>query len=382
MIHVGDEEMKMTSEPEGAKNVTLSQLREQQKQEAGPSSPYDPNVEASRKWLRDLESQRNDLFITLCAAAELDEDECQEAVLLAKKNESNLREACAEDVEDANWTVESLEQVPSLIKRYTWACQRQIALLDIELGLLFDQLDAAESKYQSTPEGIRSFLLLPIRVEKEAASLLDILSRGCQYLGAIRVLKRRDAFVNDRRRGNAASNRKPKKSDYQSLVTAMVKIVYQLEPPKNANSSRLELSEKYATRIMEIWRAWPFFPLDIENLTDLVDAALGSFDLPIKNNKVLFKNRVRKTMTRFSHDESLANVSAKEALFKACEAKQAGMIDALVHVMESKFGELAEGNIKLVEEASPLQLLVWLRCVHDVDAADELLSISSNRIKK
>ena len=243
MIHVGDEEVSMTSEPESAEKITLSQLREQQKKEVGSSSPYDPTVEASRKLLRDLESQRNNLFITLCMTAELDEVECQEAVLLAKKNESNLREICSKELEDSDWTVESHEQVPNLIKRHAWACQLQIALLDVELGQMVDQLGAAQSKYQSAPEGVRPFLLLPVRVEEKAASLISILSLGYQYLGAIKVLKKREAFVNDRRRGNAASNRKPKKSDYQSLVTAMVKIVYQLEPPKNANVRKADLSQ-------------------------------------------------------------------------------------------------------------------------------------------
>lgn len=76
IIHVGGEEVSVTSEPDSADKITLSQLREQQKQDVGSSSPHDPTVEASRKLLRDLDSQRNNLFITLCMTAELDEVEC------------------------------------------------------------------------------------------------------------------------------------------------------------------------------------------------------------------------------------------------------------------------------------------------------------------
>lgn len=85
IIHVGGEEVSVTSGPDSADKITLSQLREEQKQDVGSSSLHDPTVEASRKLLRDLESQRNNLFITLCMTAELDEVECQEAVLLSKK---------------------------------------------------------------------------------------------------------------------------------------------------------------------------------------------------------------------------------------------------------------------------------------------------------
>lgn len=286
-----------------------------------------------------------------------------------------MREICAKELEDSDWTVESYEQVPNLIKRHAWACQLQIALFDVELGPLVDQLSAAQSKYQSAPEGIRSFLLLPVRVEEKAVSLISILSRGYQYLGAIKVLKKREAFVTDRKRGNAASNRKPKKSDYQNLVTAMVKVAYQLEPPKNANVSKVELSQKYTRRIMEIWDAWPFFPLDCDHLFQYVDDAVSDLDLPVPKNKVLFKHRSLRTISRFENDSNRVYITAEESHFRACEERQKGMIEALVQVVEAKFGELSAADKEVIERSSPLQLGVWLRCVHDAETMKDLLSL-------
>lgn len=129
--------------------------------------------------------------------------------------------------------------------------------------------------------------------------MISILSHDYQYLVAIKVLKKREAFVTDRRRGNAASDRKPKKSDYQNLVTAMVKVAYQLEPPKNANLRKVELSQKYTSRIIETWDVWPFFPLDSDHLFQYVDDAVSDLDLPVPKNKMLFKHRSLRTISQF-----------------------------------------------------------------------------------
>lgn len=358
----------MTTEPDSQEKLSLYGLPLRQHNSKVASGQNDPNVEARRQWLNDLGSQRQHLFDALYELTEFDDEQYQRAIKAVQER----GEGDEEGFNNTSWTVENVDDLPGLISRDTWTCLQQIATLDLTIKQLEEQFYTA-AKYQTAPESLRSLLLLPTKVEQSAPSLLDILAHGYQLLGAIKVLQHRENFLRDRRRGNAGGNRKPKKSEAQHLITAMTKMLYQAEPPRNARANELELTRHYAERILEIWSTWPFFHLDAQELIDQVGQAVQDLDLPLEKKKILYKRRKRTPLVRPRRNQDIPYITEKESFARECEARQMGAADALIQVMEAKFGPLKDQHEAVIRQASPEQLSVWLRCVHDANDNDDLV---------
>ena len=358
----------MTTEPDSQEKLSLFELRlHQHKTKA--SGQNDPSVEARRQWLNDLGNQRQHLFDALHELTEFDDEQYQRAIKAVQER----GEGDEEGFNNTSWTVANVDDLSGLIIRNTWTCLQQIATLDLTIKQLEEQFYTA-AKYHAAPESLRSLLLLPTKVEQSAPSLLETMAHGYQLLGAIKILQHRENFLRDRQRGNAGSNRKPKKSETQHLITAMTKMLYQAEPPRNARANEQELTRHYAERILEIWSTWPFFHLDAQELIDQVGQAVQDLDLPLEKKKVLYKRRMITTMARPSRKHDIPFITEAESFARECEARQAGIADALVQVMESKFGKLKIEDKTSIKRSSPEQVSVWLRCVHDARNTDDLLS--------
>ncbi len=358
----------MTTEPDSQEKLSLFELRLRQHKKTKASGQNDPYVEARRQWLNDLGNQRQYLFNALHELTEFDDEQYQRAIKAVQER----GEGDEEDFNNTSWTVANVDDLSGLIIRNTWACLQQVAMLDLTIKQLEEQLYTAV-KYQAAPESLRSLLLLPTKVEQSAPSLLDIMAHGYQLLGAIKILQHRENFLRDRQRGNAGSNRKPKKSETQHLITAMTKMLYQADPPRNARTTENNLINRYVEKILDIWAEWPFFPLDSQKLPDQVGQALKELDLSFEKKKILFKRRMITTMARPSRKHDIPFITETESFARECEARQAGIADALVQVMESKFGPLKDQHEAVIRQASPEQLSVWLRCVHDANDNDYLV---------
>lgn len=358
----------MTTEPDSQEKLSLFELRlHQHKTKA--SGQNDPSVEARRQWLNDLGSQRQHLFDALYELTEFDDEQYQRAIKAVQER----GEGDEEGFNNTSWTVANVDDLSGLIIRITWTCLQQIAMFDLTIGQLEEQFYTA-AKYQTAPESLRSLLLLTTKVEQSAPSLLAIMARGYQLLGAIKILQNRENFVRDRRRGSAGGNREPKKSDTQHLITTMTKMLYQADPPRNARTTDNNLINRYVEKILDIWAGWPFFPLESQKLPDQVGQALKELDLSFEKKKILFKRRMITTMARPSRKHDIPFITETESFARECEARQAGIADALVQVMESKFGELKIEDKTRIKRSSPEQVSVWLRCVHDARNTEDLLS--------
>lgn len=353
---------------------SLHALRESQKKDQVASAHDAFDVEARRQWLLNLRDQRLDLFDALCELIEADREACLDTVIAAQKDIEVLRDLCKADINDTRWTVENPDELPNLIKKHTWACQRQIALLDLEIKLLEKQLDDA-ARHQTAPESTRKILLLPIRDEQTAPSLLEIMARGYQHLGAIRILQRRENFLRGKQRGNPARNRKPKKMEMQHLITIMVKLLHQTDPLRSSRAFNDEVSARYVDKILDIWASWPFLPLDTEMLKEQVEKTVESFDMPQEKKKILYKRREHTTMARPKRNDITPLLTVQETYKRICQAHQNGVVEALIQVMEGKFGELNNEQKASIQNSSTEQLGVWLRCVHDADSVKDLLSL-------
>lgn len=358
----------MTTEPDSQEKLSLFDLRLRQ-HKTKASGQNDPYVEARRQWLNDLGNQRQHLFDALHELTEFDDEQYQRAIKAVQER----GEGDEEGFNNTSWTVANVDDLSGLIIRNTWACLQQVAMLDLTIKQLEEQLYTA-MKYQAAPESLRSLLLLPTKVEQSTPSLLDIMAHGYQLLGAIKILQHRENFLRDRRRGNAGSNRKPKDLDTQHLITSMTKMLYQSDPPRNARTNELDLTRCYTERILEIWAGWPFFPLDMQEMSDQVGHAVRELDLPLAKKKILFNRRKRSSIVRPRAKHDVPYVTEMEAFARECEARQTGFADALVQVMESKFGELKIEHKMRIEQSSPEQLGIWLRLVHDSNDVDCLLS--------
>lgn len=360
----------MTTEPDSQEKLSLFELRLRQ-HKTKASGQNDPNVEARRQWLNDLGNQRQHLFHALHELTEFDDEQYQRAIKAVQERGGGDEEG----FNNTNWTVVNVDDLPSLIIRNTWACLQQIATLDLTIEQLEEQFYTA-AKYHAAPESLRSLLLLPTRIEQSAPSLLDIMAHGYQLLGAIKVLQHRENFLRDRRRRNSGSNRKPNKLDTQHLITTMTKMLYQAEPPRNARATENDVTRQYAEKILEVWADWPFFHLDMQELTDQVGQAVKELDLPVEKKKTLFTRRKRTPMRLPRRNQDSTYITELESFARECEARQAGTASALVQVMEAKFGPLNDHNRAAIGQASPEQLGVWLRCIHDADNNEDLLSMA------
>nr|WP_290697383.1 hypothetical protein [Halomonas sp. UBA3074] len=359
----------MTTEPNSQEKLSLFELRLRQHKKTKASGQNDPYVEDRRQWLNDLGNQRQYLFDALHELTEFDDEQYQRAIKAVQER----GEGDEEGFNNTSWTVANVDDLSGLIIRNTWACLKQVAMLDLTIKQLEEQLYTAV-KYQAAPESLRSLLLLPTKVEQSAPSLLEIMAHGYQLLGAIKILQHRENFVRDRRRGSAGGNREPKKSETQHLITTMTKMLYQADPPKNARATENNLTNRYVEKILDIWADWPFFPLKSEELAVQVGQALKALDLPFEKKKVLFKRRMITTMARPRRKHDIPFITETESFARECEARQAGIADALVQVMESKFGELNIEDKAKIERSSPEQLGIWLRNVHDAIKINDLLS--------
>lgn len=337
----------------------------------------DLEVEISRQWLQSFKDQRQHLFDTLCELID-DEDQCMDVIIKAQQNPDGLREICERDINDSSWTVKNTDQLPMLVGKYTWACQSQIALLDLEIKQLEQQLDIAVKEYQAEHKSRRAFLSLPLKVQEAVQSLFQIIGRGYQHLGAVRVLQSRENFLRDRGRGNAVANRKATKTEMQQLVTVLVKLLYQSNPHPNARANKSELITWFTQKILEIWSGWSFFPLNKEELAGHVGEVVKKIHVPSEEKQMLFKRRIRTTMARPQRNDIIrpivpSEMIPSEVFARECEAWQAGVADALVQVLESKFDVLNDAHKATIRKASPEQVGIWLRSVHGADSIDKLL---------
>ncbi len=251
----------MTTEPDSQEKLSLFDLRLRQ-HKTKASGQNDPYVEARRQWLNDLGNQRQHLFDALHELTEFDDEQYQRAIKAVQER----GEGDEEGFNNTSWTVANVDDLSGLIIRNTWACLQQVAMLDLTIKQLEEQLYTA-MKYQAAPERLRSLLLLPTKVEQSTPSLLDIMAHGYQLLGAIKILQHRENFLRDRRRGNAGSNRKPKEPDTQHLITTMTKILYQADPPRNARTTENNLIKRYVEKNPRYLGWLAIFPIGITKAT-------------------------------------------------------------------------------------------------------------------
>lgn len=348
---------------------SLYEIRQSEKNSQPAVVHDDLEVEISWQWLQSFKDQRQHLFDALCELID-DEDQCMDVIIKAQQNPDGLREVCERDINDSSWIVKNTDQLPTLVGKYTWACQSQIALLDLEIKQLEQQLDIAVKEHQAAHKSLRAFLSLSLKVQGAVLSLFQIIGRGYQHLGSVRVLQNRENFLLDRGR---AANRKATKTEMQYLVTVLVKLLYQSNPHPNARANDDELTTWFTHKILEIWAEWSFFPLNADDLVGYVREVIKGFKSPLEQKQMLFKQRIRSTMARPPRNDTVRPMTPSEVFAREGEAWQAGIAEALVQVLESKFDVLNDADKATIEKASPEQLGIWLRSVHGADSIDKLL---------
>jgi len=281
----------------------------------------------------------------------------------------NLRENCVGHAENLPWAVDNHDDRPHLIQRQVWACQQQLALINLDLRRADELRPHFDAPEMSAPR---------LELQKVIKSIFRGLSFGYQLVGSIQALVSTETVYRGRKRGGASSNRKPKKTEMEQLITTMVKLLYQSDPPKSGRATKSALTERYTDRILTIWANWPFFCLSDDELTNHVSNAVLLLDLPSNKNDILFKRRMQTTMARPRPEDLSSNANEAQRFSWECKARQGGISDALIQVLEGKFGALEPKHRTAISQASPEQLGVWLRCVHDREDIDELLRSPSD----
>jgi len=104
-----------------------------------------------------------------------------------------------------------------------------------------------------------------------------------------------------------------------------------------------------------------------------VGEVIKGFHLSIEEKQKLFKRRIRTTMARPLRNDIVRPMVSSEVFARECEAWQAGIADALVQVLESKFDVVNDADKATIGKASPEQMGTWLRHVHSADSVEDLL---------
>lgn len=346
---------------------TLAELRASaettSQKEGQPGAPT-----SAPAWMQGLESQRQELFDALFAMIEDDKAWCDAFVEQVQANPEKLFKQCTSSREAAHWTLQATrkEYYKNYLKEHKEACLQHIAFLELVVRDLYAlQSCNADPVLDKAPQTV---ILPRNRTDLGLPLVMRSLSQASEHIAAIRMLMQKDHYLASRRKGGQTKASVLEEVDCYNLLRPMVKILLKSESHSQHGRTGSEMTERYVTSIIEVWKHWPFFHFNRDTLVAMVETILVDLNVIGERKKSLFERRRRTPMTRPQRFSPSTELEADKS-----GAWQGGLASALVHILETSFGSVSEEHIEKIGAASPEQLCIWLCRTRKANSQDEVL---------
>jgi len=320
-------------------------------------------------WLPDLEGQRQDLFDALFAMIDEDKAWCEAFIEQAQSNPDTLIKRCVISLEKTDWTLHpATKYYKEHCEAHKEACLQHIAFL----ALVISDIRVLQSLRASPSLDIAAQLVIlpPNRADIGISWAMRSLAQASEHLAAVRMLKNKDRYLSDRGKGGQTKAQTLRNDELYSLLRPMVKILLQSESHRKRSRADTELIERYVMSIIELWKCWPFFNFDRNELTASVTTILEELNVVEERKKSLFERRRRTPMSRPQQFSRSTELEARQS-----EAWQGGLATALVHILETSFGRrLDETDEEKIAVASPEQLGIWLCRTRKANSLKDVLA--------
>jgi hypothetical protein len=170
------------------------------------------------------------------------------------------------------------------------------------------------------------------------------------------MLKNKERYILSKEYGAKKKSLKVTSNEQYQLIKILVKLLLNNEQYAVKASISDDLAQRHTDEIMKLWDAWPFFNYKEPDLKDTVTQIMR--DLSV--NKIIERSAfVRKRGIPMRRPPKETKPLCKEISDDRL-MWQKGLVNALTVILESKFGDLTEKQIKKIESASPEVIKIWL----------------------